>query len=599
MKGRTSMWVAAVAAASLTAGCRNARESAPEAESVAPASATQLSPTRAKPTQADQKSPADLDQPLSARGLTFEAQAEKGPAPGAPPMIATRAVPPVTSEVPLDPNGRFATTYRPGGGHLAAFESAVARGIIPEAERELVADIGARYWPSMPEPTTKALGMQLDFERTKLAPSGGPLHLRIALRSTSKAPGERPHLSVHLVLDTSGSMSGEPITQARAAARHLVSRLAATDDFSLTTFSSSAEVAVTDGPVGVRRAVIAKAIDAIDASGGTNISEGLRLAYEQASNPSIPRDAVRVVLLLSDGRANAGITDPQRLSMLALDAFQQGTQTSTFGLGVDYDGTLMSAIAADGAGGYYYLRDAEQMAPALSTELDKRLDPAATAVEVRVRLRPDVQLLRAYGSRRLNQEESARVRVQEVAADKQSAQRDNIAEDRQEDADGGMRFFIPAFSRDDTHAMLLKLQMPPGVGRRAVSLIEIKYKDRVHKRNVAEEVRVAIDYANSDAESASSLKPSVARTIQGFSAGEALMQAARLVSQGDRQAALALLTEREQILRQASQTLAEPLFLRGADRMARLRSHMSGYDGLGEPLVLSMLLETAARSHLR
>ena len=50
-------------------------------------------------------------------------------------------------EAAIDPNGRFATTYRPGGGHLAAFESAVARGVVPPAEREIVSDVGARYAP--------------------------------------------------------------------------------------------------------------------------------------------------------------------------------------------------------------------------------------------------------------------------------------------------------------------------------------------------------------------------------------------------------------------------------------------------------------------
>ena len=54
---------------------------------------------------------------------------------------------------------------------------------------------------------------------------------------------------------------------------------------------------------------------------------------------------------------------------MALDAFQEGIQTSSFGLGDSYDGPLMSAIAGDGAGGYYYLRDSEQIAPALALVL--------------------------------------------------------------------------------------------------------------------------------------------------------------------------------------------------------------------------------------
>ncbi|MFO0659884.1 MAG: hypothetical protein U0165_08650 [Polyangiaceae bacterium] len=101
---------------------------------------------------------------------------------------------PQASNLAIDPNGRFATTYRPGGGHLAAFESAVSRGIVPTGERELVSDVGARYASNFAVPSGKALGMQADFERDRLAPSGGATHLRLSLRSTAQKPVERPHV---------------------------------------------------------------------------------------------------------------------------------------------------------------------------------------------------------------------------------------------------------------------------------------------------------------------------------------------------------------------------------------------------------------------
>lgn len=524
---------------------------------------------------------------------------------GMPPQAGAMPPPPPAGgdvrpkEITIDPNGRFATTYRPGGGHLAAFESAVARGIVTGAERELVSDVGARYVAEVEAPKGKALALRTDFERSKSAPTGGPTHMRLTLRSSTDAPAGRPHLSVHLVLDVSGSMAGESIQRAREAARALVDKLAPTDDFSLVTFSSDAEVKVPDGPVGSRRDSIKSTIAAIHEGGGTNISQGLKLGYEQATTKSIPADAVRVVLLLSDGRANAGITGTERLSKLATDAFQDGIQTSSFGLGADYDGELMSAIANDGAGGYYYLRDPEQITPALSTELDKRLDPVATAVELRVRLKKGIDLLHVYGSRRLSEAESARVRSMEVAADKQAEKRDKIKTDRQEDIEGGMRFFIPAFARGDSHAILLKIALPEGTNKRDVALVELKYKDRVSKKNVADEVPISLAYAGSDAESASSIEPSVARTVQGFAAGEALADASTRIARGDRQGAAALLTERESILRAAAEQLKEPLFLKDADRLARLRSHADTTSGVGDPLVLAMLLETCSRTHMR
>jgi Ca-activated chloride channel family protein len=504
-----------------------------------------------------------------------------------------------TAQIAIDPNGRFSTTYRPGGGHLASFESAVARGVIPAGERELVSDVGARYAPSIDAPKDHAMAVLAEMERSKLPPSGGPTHLRVTLRSTANAPSARPHLSVHLVLDVSGSMKGESITRLREAARALVDKLAATDDFSIVTFSSDAEVRAPDGPVGARRDALKKIIDGIDANGGTNISKGLELGYAQAKTKSIPDDAVRVVLLLSDGRANAGVIGTPGISQLALDAFQDGIQTSAFGLGDDYDGELMSAIASEGAGGYYYLRNADQISPALTTEIDKRLDPVATAVELRVRLKKGVELLGVYGSKKLNDSEAARVRAQEVAADKQTEKRDKIAQDRKDDKDGGIRFFIPAFARDEAHSLLFKLRVPEGVDKRGVADIEIRYKDRVAKKNVSDESPVSATYAASDAESAASANASVQRTVQGFAAGETLAEAANLVATGDRTRAIALLTEREALLRKAAETLSEPLFLKDADRLARLREHAGKETGMGDPLVLAMLLETASRSHLR
>src|SRR6185436_18443548 len=97
--------------------------------------------------------------------------------------------------------------------------------------------------------------------------------------------------------------------------------------------------------VGPNRAAIKKTIEGLVEGGGTNISEGLRKGYEQLHSKVVPEDAQRVTFLLSDGRANNGITNHDAVAKLALDAFQDNIQTSTFGLGTDYDGALMAQIA--------------------------------------------------------------------------------------------------------------------------------------------------------------------------------------------------------------------------------------------------------------
>jgi Ca-activated chloride channel homolog len=501
----------------------------------------------------------------------------------------------ITEEAPIDPNGRFATTYRPGGGHLAAFDAAVARGVIPIGHRALVASIGGGHAPDVPLNPDRAMAFVPSLERSQLPPSGGPFHLRFAMRSAPNAPNARPRLSVHLVLDTSGSMQGHPIAHARDAARAVVDQLHPTDDFSLVTFASEGHVRVEDGPVGPRRNAIQSVISGIWADGGTNLGEGLERAYAQASKKSIPEDAVRVVLVVSDGRANEGITGSSQLSRMAVDAFQAGIQTSTFGVGVDYDGPLMSRIASDGAGGYYYLPASDQIATALTSELDKRLRPVATALEIRIRLRHGVELLHVYGSQRLSESASSRVRATEVAADQHAEKRDGIRSNRQNDLEGGMRFFIPAFAADERHALLLKLRVPAGVKERGVGVIEVRYKDRLAKQNRSDEYPIVVAYANDGAASAQTIDRSVTRTIQGYMAGESLLAASRYVAEGRHEQALAALSEREIILRKAAAQFEDPVFFDDAARLTRIRSHL---DPRTEPLALAMLLEAAGRSAL-
>jgi Ca-activated chloride channel family protein len=609
---RYAVWLAAVATASCI-GCakdREADQQAATAPSAAPPSTTAAASAAATATASG------ADEERSEAG--GNKQRRNAPAPTTTPPAdekaerrargAAAAPPgPVTGgeQKAIDPNGRFATTYRPGRGFLSGFEAALARGGVPQPARELVADVGSLYSPEITLKPERAVSVRTDLERAKLPPTGGPFHLRVALRSTPERGAPRPKLAVHLVLDTSGSMQGEPIRRAREAAEALVDKLEPTDEFSLTTFASGAEVRVPAGTIAPRKAAIHAAIRALKEGGNTDIGEGLRKAYGEAlrgafapSERGTERDdVVPLVLLVSDGKPTSGLRTPRDLGELSLRAFQAGVQTSAFGLGSAFDGPLMSAVAGEGAGAYYYLRDATEMRGALATEIDRRVDPVATALEVRVWLEPEVELLHAYGSQRLDAEGADRVRRSEIAADRQAAKRDGIDRDRRDDIDGGMRFYIPAFARDDQHSILLKLRAPakrPSPLR--VGVVEVKYKDRVFGKNVFDDATIWAPYADTVGESSASLDRSVSRTVHGFAAGEALTGAAARLSSADREGATALLATAESQLRQAADALDEPAFVRDADRFARFRAQPAGS---GSPLLLSMILETAGRSRLQ
>ena len=211
--------------------------------------------------------------------LHRSAKAKAYRAPSVTAAVAERAPPPPPPVVRLDPNARYATTYRPGGAALAELDAGLARGTIPAVYRDLVGDFGDRYAAPLAAPASGALAVGAATERAVLPPAGGPLHLRVALRSAPGADLARARLSVTLILDVSGSMQGRAIENAKAAAAALVKRLDRHDRFALVTFSNGARRVVAAGPIGPRRRAVLARIDGIGVEGGTNVSAGLDLAY--------------------------------------------------------------------------------------------------------------------------------------------------------------------------------------------------------------------------------------------------------------------------------------------------------------------------------
>ncbi|MDB4993108.1 MAG: hypothetical protein JWM74_540 [Myxococcaceae bacterium] len=503
------------------------------------------------------------------------------------------------AEAAADPNGRYATTYRPGGAGLGAFEAAVARGSIPATYNDVLGDFSGRYRPALPRPLNgAALGFQLATERAALPPVGGTVNVRIAMRSSDATPARAP-VSLHLVIDASGAMRGDAMENAKTAAAALLEKLQPTDDFSLVTFSSEGKVLIPDGPVGARRAAALETIKAIVAGGGTNISAGLDRGYGEARSKTINADAVKIVMLLSHGPATSGDTALPKLWALTERAFQEGIQTSAFGIGGAFDAPLLSGIADKGAGGYYSLVDSTQIAGALVRELDARVAPAAEDVEVRVRLKSDVTLVKVFGSHMLDAAAAGQVAA-DAGAKKTSVEQDGGSDGGGADSEDGTRFFMPSFARDDRHAILLTLKVPAELEETTIATVVVRYKDRLRKKSITEELPLKIKFATSDAESAKTVNASVAATAQTFAAGETVLDVARHIGAGHpRAAAAAALTERAQLLKAASVELNEPRLNEDFLRTVRLADAVEGVMQVSDPLALSVLLRGSGYGYLR
>jgi len=242
-------------------------------------------------------------------------------------------------------------------------------------------------------------GMRLSARLTtsRILTGAHDQHLAVTITAPAGRTQTRPPLSVAVVIDRSGSMTGEPMENAKAAAARLVSQLDAGDAFAIVTYSSGDEtVTPMTRATDANKAAAMAAIATIDDDGGTCISCGLvRGANELARSPVI--GGVQRIVLISDGQANEGIFDRDELALLAADTASRGTSISTVGVGLDFDEVTMTRLADVGRGNYYFVEDTRHLDAMFARELGGLA--ASVAVDVRLVLaeRAGVRIEEAYG----------------------------------------------------------------------------------------------------------------------------------------------------------------------------------------------------------
>jgi len=166
---------------------------------------------------------------------------------------------------------------------------------------------------------------------------------------------------VVVVLDTSGSMEGEKLTQAKAALTHVLEHLNPEDRFSIVEFSTGAR-RFSD-----RLEPAAKASEAVDwvgrleATGGTDINLALleALALTQPERPTL-------LLFLTDGLPTEGEVDAAKIMGNVGGAAPENVRLFAFGVGDDVDTLLLDGLAQAHGGRTTYVRPGEALDEAVS-----------------------------------------------------------------------------------------------------------------------------------------------------------------------------------------------------------------------------------------
>lgn len=202
--------------------------------------------------------------------------------------------------------------------------------------------------------------------------AGEPVDLDVLVRvQAPDAPPERQTertpLNLALVIDRSGSMEGRPLEEAKRCAIEVAERLSPRDRLAIVTYDASVDVVQPARPVD-DPARLRRLIAGIYAGGSTALHAGW-VAGAQQLLPWVRPDALSRVLLLSDGQANCGLSDPAAIAAQAAELAASGVSTSTYGLGHSFNEELMTAMARAGEGRAWYGETADDLREPFAGEL--------------------------------------------------------------------------------------------------------------------------------------------------------------------------------------------------------------------------------------
>jgi len=380
----------------------------------------------------------------------------------------------------------------------------------------------------------------------------GETYLGVWIDTPASAAGavQRAPLDVALVVDTSGSMSGAKIHNARLAAASFLDGLAEGDIVSLYSFSSSVtELAPPTVVNADSRAMLLQRVNGLYAAGGTNLYGGLQAATGAAALAPATHP-VRRVVMISDGRGNIGPASAEELGDLAARATENGTQVTAIGVGLDYDEHTLGALAVRSAGRLYHLEEPQQMASILHDELELLGQTVASNAVI--------ELVPAQGV------------VFEGT--------DNLRVDQQ---NGRLQIPLGALHGSQHREILVRVRVPTTarVGQMTLGTARFAFDDPAARgTRRQQELALAVENTRDVAAQTASANPRVVAMVTRYEAAQSQQRAARLINEGQAQQAEAELARAEERLRSTatqynfSDARVQGQLLRQADGVSRGRA---------------------------
>jgi Ca-activated chloride channel family protein len=207
---------------------------------------------------------------------------------------------------------------------------------------------------------------------------------------------QREPLNLVAVVDTSGSMSGEPLALVRESLLEVVSQLGPRDQLSVVLYDSHAHLVLAPTKIKSKKRVQA-GIASIQSGGSTSMEEGLKLGFSTAHSSARSFVGTTRVMLFTDERPNTGRTDAGSFMGMARAASRRGVGLTTVGVSTHFGAELATEISSVRGGNLFFFPNVSDMKRVFEDEFDTMVTELGYDMKLTVRPAKGTKITGVYG----------------------------------------------------------------------------------------------------------------------------------------------------------------------------------------------------------
>lgn len=246
---------------------------------------------------------------------------------------------------------------------------------IPQPHEIYVNEILNYHRHHIPVPTRQKAAVSLAYLKPTFDAQGKNwLQVGIATQQFEDN-ASAPAANITLVIDRSGSMQGDRIQNAKAAAVALVEMLRPKDRVAVVAFDDQIEVTWPSSLVNDQKGAIIAAIRTLDARGSTDLDGGMVEGYNQTIrhySPEVPSK----IIMLTDAIANTGNTDPMVMAQKSKFYDERyHVEMAMVGIGVDFNQKHSRMLTGSQGASLHFLHDGQDIQKVFVEEFQTLIAP--------------------------------------------------------------------------------------------------------------------------------------------------------------------------------------------------------------------------------